>query len=124
MNLLFLEPDEYYQLKFLEHFSHLGSLLIKSQAADIRQVMQVFHPHILISEVLVQDRTLYEIMEEIEEEIAQKQIPVVVFSRFDNLEDIRAAMGIGVNRYLVKGRDSMLDLKNLLLTMKGHPGHV
>lgn len=123
MNILFIDSDEYYQSIYKARFADLGEVRVHSRGEGVLEIIKQFEPHIIVSEVLLPDCTIYELLEEIKDVLAERNdTKVVIFSKIAKMEDIAAAMKYGVNGFFVKGQDSLNDLKNLMLTQSHNHG--
>ena len=117
MKILLVEPDEYYHSQFITHTSDLGELAITSNAGEARELIAKINPDVIVLELLLSDGPAYKLLEEMNED-RRKFIPTIIFSKINNPEDIEAALNLGANGYFVKGRDTIHDIKKLLLTYK------
>ena len=71
-------------------------------------------PDVIVLELLLSDEPAYKLLEEMSEN--RHSVPRIIFSKIYNPEDIEAAMHLGVSGYFVKGRDTIHDIKKLLLS--------
>lgn len=117
MKILLIDPDEYYHSQFQEIISPYDELLISRDVASARSVLVKSMPDVLIMELLLPDRAGYELLQEIRSQEKAGKPSVIIFSSLENLEDIKGALNYGIVGYFVKGRDSINDVKNLLLTL-------
>lgn len=117
MNILFLDPDEYYQAQYQNKFSDLGEIRIQGEGAGLMQILASFTPEVVVCELLLSDTTIYALLEKLREVLmTRSNVKIIIFSRIGKIEDIEAAMEYGITNFLVKGQDTLSDLKNLLLT--------
>lgn len=117
MKILVIEPDEYYHPYFLEILHPLGEVSIATSGQQASNLLQTKIPDILVTELLLPDLSGYEFLQQLRSEIKLDELPVVIYTKVDNFEDVREALNLGVMGYLVKGQDSFLDLKKLLLNL-------
>lgn len=120
LNILLIDPDEYFHAKFKEKFFDLGNLRICDKVQDLHEVFRDFQPNIIVTELLLTDGTAFELLEELQPQLQNQQFSVIIFTSISNLEDVLAAMESGVSHYLVKGQDTLEDLKHLILTNFSH----
>lgn len=123
MRLLIVDPDEYYQYYLQEALTPPHELWLTENGQDLKQILKEFRPEAVITELLLKDRTGYDLLADLrgeEQKVLRpdKRFLIIVFTSIDKLEDVSAALELGVNHYLVKGRDTIRDLKNLLLILK------
>lgn len=116
MNILLMDGDEYFHSKFRKEFSDLGNLRIHRQASGASEAVREFKPDVIVSELLVGDTTVFELLEKLRPFLEANQCLVIIFTTVGNLEDVLAAMEMGANHYLIKGQDSFDDIRNLILT--------
>ena len=117
MKILLVEPDEYYHSQFMTHISDLGELVIASDFKTARELIPKINPDILITELWLSDEPGYKLLEEINGSTRPAML-IVIFSRIDHPEDTEAALNFGANGYFVKGKDTINDIRSLLLTYK------
>lgn len=124
MNLLFIDDDDYYLDQYQRNFSGFGNIRTVATANEIDQWIKEFYPEIIVSELMFGNTTLYELLDELMQTVSDRYMPkIVVFSKFSHERDIQAALNHGVNHFLVKGHDTLNDLKSLLLSGTQHILH-
>lgn len=114
MRILLIEPDEYYHAQFANHLADIAELAVASNLSDARELIAEMTPDVIVLELLLQDEPAYKLLEEMSQD--RHSAPRIIFSKIYNPEDIRAAMNLGASGYFVKGRDTIHDIKKLLLT--------
>lgn len=117
MKILLIDPDEYYHTHFAEALGPGDELVIAKQASGARILLEESRPEALVMELLLPDSAGYELLEQIKDYRHSRNLPVIIFSQVDNLEDIQESLNYGINGYFVKGKDSIQDVKNLLLRL-------
>lgn len=115
MKILLIEPDEYYHSHFKTHFADLGEVVVCKSGSEGRGLLRSAKPDALVMELLLEDLSGYEILDELIASQGRGQIPVIIYSKIANVEDMEQTLNRGVNGYFVKGRDSFSDVKKLLL---------
>lgn len=120
MRILAVDPDEYYHDFLREALGARHELRLTRSHKDASLALKEFEPDAVITELLLSDRTGYDLLEDLRQAWPNKDFLTIIFTGADNLEDTSAALKLGVNRYLVKGRDTVDDLISLLLTRKNH----
>lgn len=117
MRILVLEPDEYYHQHFAEKFQDIGEIIIKTDGSEITKALHELKPDVLVMELLLPSISGFEVLESVRQVLPNYRLPIVVYSQIENLEDVQAALSFGISGYLVKGKDTLRDLKNLLLNL-------
>ena len=117
MKILLIEPDEYYHSHFSETLGPLGEVVIRQKGQGIGEFLQDSPPDAVVMELLLPDRSGYEVLAEIRALSPGRFLPIIIFSEVQGLEDIQSALNLGISVYLVKGRDSVHDVKKLLLSL-------
>ena len=117
MRILLVEPDEYYHAQFQRILSDLAELQIARSAEMALAMLAANPPDLLILELLLPDRPGYEVLDELRKRV-NPSLPVIIFSRIGQIEDIGAALDYGVTSFFVKGQDTINDIRKLLLTYK------
>lgn len=115
MKILLVEPDEYYHTQFSQHLGDLGDLIIAPTADQALESLRVATPDLLIMELLLPDRGGHELLRRIREEKRLADLPVIIFSGMEHVDDIQAVLNLGAVAYFVKGKDTLTDVKRLLL---------
>jgi twitching motility two-component system response regulator PilH len=116
VKILVVEPDTYYHSQFLERLGHLGELLISDTAGEAIENFQQFTPDAVVLELVLARGTGYDVLKHINKLPGPRQVPIIVFSANEHLEDIEASLNYGANAYFVKGKDNLDDIRSLLLT--------
>ncbi len=109
MRVLLLDPDEYYHQEFRRHLADVAEVLVAREAAAARALLP--QVDLCVMELLLADAPGYEVLKDM-----RGELPVVIYSRVDHPDDIEAALSFGVSGYFVKGRDTVNDVKKLLLS--------
>lgn len=118
MRILLVEPDEYYHRSFAEGLGALGEITVRPRGAGMLTALEELQPDVMIMELLLPDGHGYQVLEEIREFRQRRGMPIIIFSQIDNLEDVQQAVGHGVTGYFVKGRDTVNDIKKLILSLQ------
>lgn len=117
MKILLLDPDEYYHQQFADRLGRHFDIVPAKDAASAKTLLKLHAPDILVMELLLADGASFTILEELRKMHGNSSVPVVVFSSIDNLEDIEHTLSLGVSGYFVKGKDTINDVHNLLLSL-------
>ena len=111
MKILIVEPDEYYHNLFNEHLN-FGELFLARDASGAKDFLTNTVPDAVVMELDLEDEPGYAVLRKLRD---HPLVPVIVFSKVSHVQDIEASMELGANAYFVKGVDSILDVKKLLL---------
>lgn len=117
MRILIAEPDEYYHSQFLEHLGSLGEIRISRDGGSLKKLIDNFQPDALITELVLGDLPAYSVLLALRNSPTKYSLPIIVFSKIEDLEDIQEALGLGVSGYFVKGKDTISDIRKLLLNL-------
>ena len=117
MKILLLEPDEYYQAQLLQHLGSEFEIVTARDRPSAENLLHSNAPDMLVSELLLIDGPSFEFLEQVRRDPHNATLPIIIYSQIDTLPDITTALTIGVNGYLVKGRDHARDVKKLLLNL-------
>lgn len=120
MRILAIDSDEYYHYSFQEALGPDHQLCFAATGREANLALREFQPEVIITELLLSRETGYDFLRDLFKTPGTKKFLTIIFTRIDNLEDVSAALELGVNHYLVKGRDTITDLKNLLLTAQNN----
>lgn len=114
MRVLLVEPDEYYHSAMRESLADLAELSVVRRAELVLPRLTEVQPDVLIMELLLPDASGYELLEQIRG--STKDMPIIIFSKVDHIDDIAAALNYGVSAFFVKGKDTTNEIRRLLLT--------
>lgn len=112
-----LEPDEYYHQQFRDRFSDDFEIIPAKNLIDAETVLRERQPEALVAELLLEDGASFPVIRDLRLARGNSALPVIIFSEIDNLEDIEYALSLGVSGYFVKGKDTIGDVRRLLLTL-------
>lgn len=115
MKILILEPDEYYHEHYERELAPVAEVQIHREPEHLPQALADFSPDIVIMELLYPAVTGYELLRQAAEHLKKRHVTVIIYTKVHNLEDVKQALNLGVNAYFVKGIDSLMDIKNLIL---------
>ena len=115
MKLLILDPDEYYHQQFARVLSDDFEMFSAKDSGGAKKLLAEKIPDVVVSELLLEDGPSFSLISALRS--SGKTMPVIVFSQIANLEDIQETLGMGVSGYFVKGRDTVSDVHQLLLTL-------
>ncbi|TSA45933.1 DNA-binding response regulator, partial [bacterium] len=90
MRILIAEPDEYYHHHYADFLGSLGELRFVKEADGVWGIMEQFQPDVFITELLLPEKGAYEILKKIRSDGKNSAMSVLVFTRVQNMEDIKA----------------------------------
>ncbi len=94
-------------------------MIIRKDAESGKRVFsEKMRPDVLVMELLLPDHSGYEFLREIRSQYLLSELPVIIFSKIQNFEDIQQSLNLGVSGYFVKGQDPFRDVQKLLLSLK------
>jgi len=117
MTILLIDPDEYYHQQFSNHMSRHFDITAVKDSGQAQKLLASECPDMVVMELLLADGASFTVLEELRKTHGNSAVPVVIFSKIDNLEDIEHTLSLGVSGYFVKGRDTINDVHNLLLSL-------
>src|SRR3989344_2680016 len=115
MRILLLDPDEYYHQQFHARMGQDFDVIPARSLESAKKILSEKKTDLLLAELLLEDGASFSIIKELRMQRDNSAVPVVIFSQIDNLEDIEAALSLGVSGYFVKGKDEISDVHRLLL---------
>lgn len=117
MKILLLEPDPYYHQQFFDHLGRHFEIIPARDAPEAEALLAGMRPDIVVAELLLAGGASFAFLENLRASDNNSSVPVVVFSQIDALPDIEHTLSLGVSGYFVKGKDSINDVKKLLLSL-------
>lgn len=115
MKILLVDADEYYHQKFQETFSPDFDIIATKQGTQVGNLIRRHNPHAVVMDLLLPDVSGYEVLEDIKSNRSTRNLPIIIFSRIDNLEDAEAVLRFGAIGCFVKGRDRIEDIRQLVV---------
>ena len=113
MKILLIEPDEYYHHQFQEKFSPIGEILKARDLEAALELMETAKPDIIVTELLLGQHTGYHVIAELSR---FEPRPIIVHTQVDHFGDVQATLARGVSSYLIKGKNSLNELKTLIMS--------
>lgn len=117
MKILLIEPDEYYHRQFSEHLGGHFDVITARDANAAESLLVSAEPDLVVSELLLSDGPSFALLEKMRSARKSSAMPIVIFSQIATLPDMEQVLGLGVSGYFVKGKDSISDVKKLLLSL-------
>lgn len=114
MNILLVDSDEYYHINLNNLLSDMGTVTSARSCEEGLQAWRQTKPDAVVMELFLEDKAGYELLEKI---TAEEIIPkILIYSRMSTVPDVEACLNFGAQAYLVKGRNRMSEIRNILLT--------
>jgi DNA-binding NarL/FixJ family response regulator len=117
MKILYLDPDDYYRQKLQQQTGPLAQVFGIREGREAFPAMQTHKPDVLIMELLLNDEHGHLLLERIRRHTEFSRTPVIVFSTLSDLEDMRQALNLGISGFFVKGKNSVGEVKELLMSL-------
>ena len=117
MKVLHIEPDQYYRQKFFELANQDLELIAVEKALDMSKFINKHKPDAIVMELFFPDVHGYDLLKNLKNHPEHSKIPIVIFSKLGDIEDIEQVMGYGVSGYFVKGANTINEVQRLLLSL-------
>ena len=103
MKIVIVEDEEILQKVLKEKFERENfKVSVVSDGAEAFSIIQKFQPDIILLDLILPKKSGFEVLEEIKSDAALKTTPVIVLSNLGQDEDIKKALQMGADDYLVK----------------------
>src|SRR3989338_7831541 len=103
MKIVIVEDEEILQKVLKEKFERENfKVFVASDGAEAFSVIQKSQPDMILLDLILPKRSGFEVLEEIKSDAALKTTPVIVLSNLGQDEDIKKALQMGADDYLVK----------------------
>ncbi len=109
MKILIIDPDEYYHELFRNNVADAAELFFSQTETQALEMLDL-PPDLIVSELIFNDGHAYNFFPKI------RNIPFIVYTKIGHLEDVESSLSLGASAYLVKGHDSINDIKKLTLS--------
>jgi DNA-binding response OmpR family regulator len=111
MKILIVEDEEPLLKLLEEEFKNIGwTVKLAKDGTDGLTLMKTFHPDIVALDLLLPKKSGLEVLTEMKEDSAIKDIPVVVLSNLAEDENITKAIALGAKEYYVKSQHSVYEV--------------
>lgn len=109
--ILYVEDGKFVSHAYKEGLEEEGfSVVTAFNGIEAMEKMRLQKPDIVLMDLIIPQKSGFEVLEEMRMEAALQHIPVIVLTDLDTGSDIEKAMSLGVLSYLVKSRVSMKDV--------------
>ena len=118
MKILLLESDEYYHQQFADRLGSRFEIIPARDVPAAEALLEDMRPDFVVAELLLADGASFAFLENLRRSENSSSMPIIVFSRIYALEDIEHTLSLGISGYFVKGKDTINDIKKLLLSLE------
>lgn len=109
--ILFVEDESALQKTFGERLSPEGYEVISALDGEIGlRLAKTKKPDLILLDLILPKANGFEVLKELKEDKETKDIPVIVLTNLEGIEDINKAIELGATTYLVKAQYSLEDL--------------
>ena len=103
MKVVIVEDEEILLKVLQEKFKQAGFEIASAvDGSEAISVVKKFMPDVVVLDLILPKKTGFEVLEEIKSDPQLKQIPVVVLSNLGQDDDIKKALQLGAEDYIVK----------------------
>jgi len=116
IKILLAEDDKFLATALGDKLTREGFEVVKVASGQaVVEAIKESHPRLVLLDIIMPQKTGFEVLSEMRLAPALKNIPVIVLSNLGQEADIEKAKSLGARAYLVK---SDVDLKTVLETIK------
>src|SRR3989344_3469619 len=106
--ILFIEDESAIQKTFGEIFQQEGYETISALDGEIGlRLAKMKKPDLILLDLILPKMNGFEVLKKLKEEEETKNIPVIVLTNLEGMEDIDKALELGATTYLVKAQYSL-----------------
>ncbi len=119
MKLLIVEDEQILADVFREKFEKAGFETKVAIDGDVVPTVRSFAPDAIILDLLLPKKNGFDVLAELKDDEALKQIPVIVVSNLGEDADIKKAIALGAKDYFVKSQHPINEIvekvKNIMI---------
>jgi DNA-binding response OmpR family regulator len=109
--IILAEDDEILSKVIYEELSEAGfSVTRVTDGGEVVKTVQDIRPDLLLQDVLMPNKTGFEILEELKQSPVTKDIPVIMLTMLGSDEDIKKGLKLGANDYIVKSQHAVAEI--------------
>ncbi|MCH8087319.1 MAG: response regulator [Chloroflexi bacterium] len=108
---------QYYHQKFAAAAAHDLEWVATYKAEEFLNLIDHHQPDVIVTELFFPDIHGYDLLKQIKSHPLRSLIPLIVFSKVTNLEDIGRVLGYGVAGFFVKGENTISEVQKLVLSL-------
>lgn len=106
--ILFIEDESAIQKTFGEILQQEGYEMISALDGEIGlRLAKMKKPDLILLDLILPKMNGFEVLKKLKEEEGTKNIPVIVLTNLEGMEDIDKALELGAKTYLVKAQYSL-----------------
>jgi len=103
--ILFIEDESALQKTFGEIFSQEGYEMISAIDGQIGlEMAKTKKPDLILLDLILPKVHGFEVLRQLKESPETKEIPVIILTNLEGIEDVDKAIGLGATTYLVKAQ--------------------
>lgn len=117
MKVVYADPDHYYHQKFVSASANDFEWVAAHKAEELLNMIDRHEPDVIVTELFFPDIHGYDLLKRIKNHPRRSLIPVIVFSKVTNIEDIGRVLGYGAVGFFVKGENAISEVQKLVLSL-------
>ena len=109
--ILFVEDESALQETFKDFLNQEGYQIISALDGEIGlRLAKTEKPDLILLDLILPKKDGFEVLEELKKEEGTKDIPVIVLTHLEEMEDVQKAIELGARDYLVKANYSLVEV--------------
>ena len=109
--ILFIEDESALQETFKDFLDQEGYQMVSALDGEIGlRLAKTEKPDLILLDLILPKMEGFEVLEELKKEEETKDIPVIVLTHLEEMEDVQRAIELGARDYLVKANYSLKEV--------------
>jgi len=109
--ILFIEDESALQKTFGEIFKQEGYEMISALDGEIGlRSAKTKKPDLILLDLILPKINGFDVLKQLKEDPDTKEIPVIVLTNLEGMQDIEKVIGLGATTYLVKANYSLVEV--------------
>jgi len=109
--ILFVEDESALQETFKDFLNQEGYQIVSALDGEIGlRLAKTEKPDLILLDLILPKKDGFEVLEELKKEEETKDIPVIVLTHLEEMEDVQKAIELGARDYLVKANYSLVEV--------------
>jgi len=109
--ILFVEDESALQETFKDFLNQEGYQIVSALDGEIGlRLAKTEKPDLILLDLILPKKDGFEVLEELKKEEGTKDIPVIVLTHLEEMEDVQKAIELGARDYLVKANYSLVEV--------------
>jgi len=109
--ILFVEDESALQETFKDFLNQEGYQMVSALDGEIGlRLAKTEKPDLILLDLILPKKDGFEVLEELKKEEGTKDIPVIVLTHLEEMEDVQKAIELGARDYLVKANYSLVEV--------------